>query len=78
AKDFNALRIRELAEKLQIPVMENKPLARMLFKYGKIDHDIPIQLYTAVAEILAYVYRVNRYRYYSRAQSQGPSVQESR
>ena len=71
AKDFNALRIRELAEKLQIPVMENKPLARMLFKYGKVDQDIPIQLYTAVAEILAYVYRVNRYRYYARAQSQG-------
>jgi flagellar biosynthetic protein FlhB len=71
AKDFNALRIRELAEKLQIPVMENKPLARMLFKYGKVDQDIPLQLYTAVAEILAYVYRVNRFRYYSRAQSQG-------
>ena len=71
AKDFNALLIRELAEKLQIPVMENKPLARMLFKYGKVDGDIPIQLYTAVAEILAHVYRVNRYRYYSRAQSQG-------
>ena len=78
AKDFNALRIRELAEKLQIPVMENKPLARMLFKYGKIDHDIPIQLYTAVAEILAYVYRVNRYRYYPRAQSQGSTVGGSR
>lgn len=71
AKDFNALRIREMAEKLQIPVMENKPLARMLFKYGKVDGDIPLQLYTAVAEILAYVYRVNRFRYYSRAQTQG-------
>lgn len=74
AKDFNALRIRELAEKLQIPVMENKPLARMLFKYGKIDQDIPIQLYTAVAEILAYVYRVNRFRYYSRSQAQGSAA----
>jgi flagellar biosynthetic protein FlhB len=69
AKDYNALRIRELAEKLQIPVMENKPLARMLFKYGKVDSDIPIQLYTAVAEILAYVYRVNRFRYHARTAS---------
>ena len=67
AKDYNALRIRELAEKLQIPVLENKPLARMLLKYGKVDADIPIQLYTAVAEILAYVYRVNRFRYYARS-----------
>jgi flagellar biosynthetic protein FlhB len=74
AKDYNALRIRELAQNLQIPVMENKPLARMLFKYGKIDQDIPLQLYTAVAEILAYVYRVNRFRYYSRAQSQGAAA----
>ena len=77
AKDFNALRIRELAEKLQIPVMENKPLARMLFKYGKVDGDIPLQLYTAVAEILAYVYRVNRFRYYSRTQTQGGAASPS-
>jgi flagellar biosynthesis protein FlhB len=74
AKDYNALRIRELAEKLQIPVLENKPLARMLLKYGKVDADIPIQLYTAVAEILAYVYRVNRFRYYARSHAASAKV----
>jgi len=62
---LNALRIREIATRNQIPIIENKPLARMMFKYGKVGGEIPAQLYAAVAEILAYVYRVNRYRYYA-------------
>jgi flagellar biosynthetic protein FlhB len=62
---LNALRIREIATKHQVPVVENKPLARLMFKYGKVGAEIPAQLYAAVAEILAYVYRINRYRYYS-------------
>ncbi len=62
---LNALRIREIATKNQVPIVENKPLARMIFKYGKVGGEIPAQLYAAVAEILAYVYRVNRYRYYA-------------
>jgi flagellar biosynthesis protein FlhB len=62
---LNALRIREIATRNQIPLVENKPLARMMFKYGKVGGEIPAQLYAAVAEVLAYVYRVNRYRYYA-------------
>ncbi len=62
---LNALRIREIATKNQIPIIENKPLARMMFKYGKVGGEIPAQLFSAVAEVLAYVYRVNRYRYYA-------------
>ena len=62
---LNALRIREIATQNQIPIIENKPLARMMFKYGKVGGEIPAQLYAAVAEVLAYVYRVNRYRYYT-------------
>lgn len=61
---LNALRIREIAGRHQIPIIENKPLARMMFKYGKVGGEIPAQLYMAVAEILAYVYRTNAYRYY--------------
>lgn len=61
---LNALRIREIAKQHQIPIIENKPLARMMFKYGKVGGEIPAQLYVAVAEILAYVYRTNAYRYY--------------
>jgi len=61
---LNALRIREIAGQHQVPVIENKPLARMMFKYGRVGGEIPAQLYVAVAEILAYVYRTNAYRYY--------------
>ena len=45
--------------------MENKPLARMLFKHGKVGREVPSQLFAAVAEVLAWVYRINRYRYFS-------------
>lgn len=62
---LNALRIREIAKQHQVPILENKPLARVMFKYGKVGGEIPAQLYAAVAEILAWVYRVNRYRYYT-------------
>ena len=61
----NALKIREVALLHQIPIVENKPLARLMFKYGKVGGEVPAQLYSAVAEVLAWVYRVNRYRYYA-------------
>ncbi len=61
---LNALRIREIAKQNQIPIMENKPLARMMFKHGRVGGEIPATLYAAVAEVLAWVYRVNAYRYY--------------
>ncbi len=41
-----------------------QPLARLMFKYGRVGGEIPAQLYAAVAEVLAWVYRVNAYRYY--------------
>jgi len=62
---LNALQIKEAAQKHKVPILENKQLARMLFKYGKVGGEIPAQLYAAVAEVLAWVYRVNRYRYFS-------------
>jgi flagellar biosynthesis protein FlhB len=62
---LNALKIREIAGQHNVPIMENKPLARMLFKYGKVGGEIPAELYAAVAEVLAWVYRVNRFRYYT-------------
>lgn len=61
---LNALQIREIAKQHQIPIIENKPLARMMFKYCRVDGEVPAQLYAAVAEVLAWVYRVNAYRYY--------------
>jgi flagellar biosynthetic protein FlhB len=53
-----AEKIREIARMNQIPVLENKPLARTLFKGVKIGAPIPSNLYKAVAEILAYVYQL--------------------
>jgi flagellar biosynthetic protein FlhB len=61
---LNALRIREIAAEHQVPIVENVPLARLMFKYGRVGGEIPAELYAAVAEVLAWVYRVNAYRYY--------------
>jgi flagellar biosynthetic protein FlhB len=63
---LNAQEIREVAARHQIPIIENKPLARMLFKQARVGGEIPAQLYAAVAEVLAWVYRMNRYRYYAK------------
>ncbi|HYE32418.1 MAG TPA: EscU/YscU/HrcU family type III secretion system export apparatus switch protein [Methylomirabilota bacterium] len=62
---LNALKMRELAARHQIPIIENKPLARLMLKHAKVGGEIPAEFYAAVAEILAHVYRVNRYRYFA-------------
>jgi flagellar biosynthesis protein FlhB len=54
---FLALKIRELAQEHGIPLVENKPLAQTLYKSVEIGDYIPADLYRAVAEILAYVYK---------------------
>ena len=53
-----ARRIREIAEAHGIARVENKPLARTLYRTVAVDEVIPVDLYRAVAEILAYVYRL--------------------
>jgi flagellar biosynthetic protein FlhB len=53
-----AQRIREIALEHQIPIVEEKPLAQALFKMVEIGDYIPAELYRAVAEVLAYVYRL--------------------
>jgi flagellar biosynthetic protein FlhB len=53
-----AQRIREIAGEHQIPLVEEKPLAQALFKMVEIGEYIPAELYRAVAEVLAYVYRL--------------------
>lgn len=59
-----ALRIKALARKHEVPTVENRPVARMLFKYGKVGKPIPMEMYKAVAEILAFVYRTHRYYFH--------------
>ncbi|WP_028991704.1 flagellar biosynthesis protein FlhB [Thermoanaerobacter thermocopriae] len=55
-QDMIALRIKEEAKKLNIPIVENKPLAQALYRSTEIGDMIPPELYQAVAEVLAYVY----------------------
>lgn len=57
---FLADRIKEIARKNDVPVVENKPLAQVLYKTCDIDATIPDSLYRAVAEVLAYVYRLRQ------------------
>ena len=55
---YIAARIREIAESSGIPIIEQKPLAQTLFKSVELGETIPMTLYRAVAEVLAYVYRL--------------------
>ena len=57
-----ALRIREAGAEAGVPLVEAPPLARALYRWAEIDDSIPVRLYSAVAEVLAYVYQLGRYR----------------
>ena len=57
-KGHIAMKIREVAKEHDVPMVEDKPLARVLYKTGDIGQLIPATLYKAVAEILAFVYKL--------------------
>jgi len=57
-----ALRIRAVAEENNIVIMENKPLARSLYSQVELGQSVPRELYKAVAEVLAFVFRLNKKR----------------
>jgi flagellar biosynthesis protein FlhB len=59
--DYVAQAIRELALENHVPLLEAPPLARALYHHTKVDDQIPASLYTAVAEVMAYVYRLNHF-----------------
>ena len=56
---FLAQRIREIAIAAGVPILERKPLARALYKLVEVGHEVPEQYYSAIAEILAYVYELS-------------------
>ena len=58
--DLIAMKIREIAKEHKIPIVENKPLARTMFKTLKVGSVIPRELFQAVAEVLAYVYKLKK------------------
>ncbi len=57
-RNYLAQKIREKALEHQVPVVENPPLARALYRQVEVGQEIPVELYRAVAEVLAYVYRM--------------------
>ncbi|MGQ9629628.1 MAG: flagellar biosynthesis protein FlhB [bacterium] len=59
-KDLIAIRIKEIAEENGIVIVENKPLAQSLYETVEVGDEIPPEMYQAVAEVLAYVYRLKR------------------
>jgi len=58
--DFLAEKIKQMARENNIPIVENKPLARTIYKTMKLKQVIPRELFVAVAEVLSYVYKLKR------------------
>ncbi len=63
-RNLLALRIREIGAEHEVPTIENKPVARALFKLGAVGKPIPVELFEGVAAILSYAYRQHRYYFY--------------
>ena len=61
-QDLVAERIKQIAREHRIIIVENKPVARALFEAVDVGGTVPAELYQAVAEILAYVYRIKHRR----------------
>jgi flagellar biosynthetic protein FlhB len=60
--DFVALKIRELAQEHEVPMLSAPPLARALYQHTELGQEIPAGLFKAVAQVLAYVYQLRSYR----------------
>lgn len=58
--DYIAFKIKEKAKESNVPMMENKPLARMIYDKVEINDEIPMDMYEAVAELLAIVYKLKK------------------
>ena len=61
-QDMVAQRIKDIARENRVPIVENKPLARALYAAADVGDLVPAELYQAVAEVLAYVYRLKNNR----------------
>lgn len=56
--DLLAMRIRDIARESKVPVLQAPPLARALYQHAELDREIPAALFSAVAQVLAYVYQL--------------------
>lgn len=59
-----AEKIKSIARTSGVPMVENKPVAQMLFKMGKVGNAVPYEMYQLIAEILAHVYKSHRYYFH--------------
>lgn len=64
--DYVAFKIRDIAKEHDIPIIENKPVARALYKQVDIDKEIPVDFYQVVSEILVTVYKLKRKKMYKK------------
>lgn len=80
AKGENGLakRIKALAAEHGVPMVENRPVARALYAFGKVGEAIPAELYQAVAQILAFVYRTHRYYFFRLKSRRATAAAEAR
>lgn len=62
--DLVAMKIREIAKEHDIPIIENKPLARLMYKQVEINQEIPVDMYQMVAEVLMMVYKMKNKKYF--------------
>ena len=58
--DNIAIKIKEIAKNNEVPIIENRALARLIFSEVEIDSTVPTEMYQAVAEVLALVYKMNK------------------
>ena len=72
--DAVAAKIRELAAEHKVPLLEAPPLARALFRHTELGDEIPATLYTAVAEVLAYVFQLRHYQQVGGAYPDAPTA----
>ncbi|KAB8027725.1 EscU/YscU/HrcU family type III secretion system export apparatus switch protein [Fluviispira multicolorata] len=65
-QDLIAFKIREIAKQNDIMIVENKPLARTLYKTVKVGQEIPPSLYQSVIEVIKYIYKIRGKKYFER------------
>lgn len=72
--DLLAARIRKIAQESGVPLLESPPLARALYKHVEVDAEIPAALYSAVAQVLAWVYQLNQHAAGRAARPREPGI----
>ncbi len=73
--DFIALKIREIAEAYEVPVLESPALARALYYAVEIGEEVPVGLYKSVAQVLAYVYQLHEFTRSKRGEAPKPPAE---